>query len=171
MKKHRKERLVKKLPKYNDKNRTLYQGLPGIFEDRIRNLCILSFLILLFGIFMGVEMKSLGFMFWSVFLCGLGIRKAVCVLHTARLGNYEVVEGIVCEVAGKNPLWKLRKVKVVFLEGGETILLLEKNIAIEQGVQYRFYFRDQPDVLSGVRRIDAALSTDSFLGLEKADQG
>lgn len=139
--------------------------------DRILKTSILSFLILLLGIFMGRELESPGYILWSVILSILIFIQALCLLHTAFSGGYEVVEGIVLESTGSLPFGKFQKVKIGFADGSETELLLGKNIRIEQGSCYRFYFSRRQDVLFGIKTVDAALSTGSFYGMEKIGKG
>lgn len=171
MKKVKILRRLQKLPEYIHEKMLLFQDLPGIFTDRVLKMSILSFIILLFGMFMGIQMESIGFAFWSVLISAIVFVQALLLLHTAFSGNYEVVEGTVLEISGKNPLWKLRKIKVGFPDGGETVLLLEKSIPVEKGVRYRFYFNCRQDALSGIRTVDATLNTGSFYGFEKSGEG
>lgn len=146
------------------------RNIPGIFADRILKLGILSFSILLPGIFMGIQMGSPGFVFWSVILGIAVLAQAAFVLRTAITGNYEAVEGTVLMITGKYPVGRFRKIRIGFSDGGETVLLLDKNIPVEGGMQYRFYFSSRQNVLSGIKRVDAALSTGSFYGFEKLDR-
>ncbi len=146
-------------------------NIPGIFTDRILKLGILSFSILFLGSFMGIQMESPGFIFWSVVLGVEIFVQALWLLHTARTGGYEVVEGMVLEITARSPFKKFQKIKIGFADGAETDLLLEKNIHMEQGSRYRFYFRRRQDVLSGIKAVDAALSTGSFYGLEEIGKG
>lgn len=146
------------------------RNIPGIFTDRILKLCILSFSILLPGCFMGIQTESPKFVFWSVILGIAVFVRAVLLLHTAMTGTYETVEGVVLLITGKSPVGKFRKIKVGFSNGGETVLLLDKSIPVETGSCYRFYFSSRQDVLSGIKTVDAALSTGSFYGLEKIDR-
>lgn len=171
MKKMKKQQNTLQLPACAHRKPVKFRDIPGIFADRVLKVSILSFIILLFGSFMGIQMKSPGFILWSVILSAVLFIYTLCLLRTALSGNYEVVEGTVLEVTGKSPFWKFQKIKIGFADGKETELLLEKNIRMEQGSQYRFYFSIRQDVLSGIKTVDAALSTGSFYGMEKLGKG
>lgn len=171
MKKSNKMWHKKDLPEYIHKKITVYQQLPKVFADRIQKMSILSFFILLFGIFMGMQMKSAGFIFWSVVLGVITFWQAVRLLHTAQMKKYEIVEGKVLKVSDQMPFGRLKRIKLGFPDGGETVLLLEKSIFVEVGTQYRFYFNSQSKNLSGIRTVDAIWDTGSFYGYEKISQG
>lgn len=171
MKKGKRPRQLERLPGYICEKVRLCQKLPGIFTDRVLKMSILSFFILLSGIVTGLQIKSRGFIFWSVIISAAIWIQALGILHTALLGNYEVVEGTVLEITGKNPLGKFQKVRVRFQDGGETVLLLEKELPLEKGIRYRFYFKCRQKALSGIRTIDAVLNTGSFYGFEKCGKG
>lgn len=143
------------------------QKIPPILTDRIRKMGILSFLFLLIGAFMGLQMKSPGFIIWSVILGAIVFMQAYRLQKDAESGNYETVEGIVLDAAQSFPGAKFQKIKISLREGGETVLLLEKRIRLEKGCQYRFYFRSRVNDLSGIGAVDAALNTGTFYGYEK----
>lgn len=161
----------KNLPDYIHKKIAIYQHLPKVFADRIRKMSILSFFILLFGTFMGIQMKSAGFIFWSVFLCIIAFWQALSLLRTAQTKKYEIVEGKVLMVSTQMPFGRLKKVKLGFKDGGETVLLLEKSVFVEVGAWYRFYFTSRTKTLSGIGKVDALWDTGSFYGYEKISQG
>lgn len=158
-----------KLPACIRKKRN-FRNIPGIFTDRILKLGILSFSILVAGCFMGLQMESTVFVCWSVILSMIVFAQAVLLLHTAMTGNYEVVEGTILLITGKHPVGRFRKVKIGCSNGSETVLLLDKSIPVEMGSHYRFYFNSRQDALSGIKTVDAALSTSSFYGFEKIDR-
>lgn len=171
MKKGKKRRDTWHLPDCIRKKLFEYRDIPDIFADRVLKMSILSFLILLLGIFMGRQMESPGFILWSVILSIVIFVQALCLLYTALAGRYEVVEGTVLEITGRMPVGKFQKIKIGFTDGTGTELLLEKNIRIERGSRYRFYFSCGQNALSGIKTVDAALSTGSFFGLEKLGKG
>jgi len=159
-----------KLPACIRRKRWDFRNIPGIFADRVLKLGILSFSMLLLGIFMGIQMQSPGYAFWSVILSLIVFVQAVLLLRTAKNGNYEVVEGTILLITGKHPVGRFRKVRIGCLNGSETVLLLDKSIPVEMGSHYRFYFNSRQHALSGIKTVDAALSTGSFYGFEKIDR-
>ncbi len=171
MKKWRRQSYRRKLPGYIREKIKSCQDLPGVFKDRVLRLGILSFLILLFGIFMGNRMESLRYVLWSVIISMIVLIQALRVLQAGLLGNYEVVEGTVLEIYGKLPLGKFYKVKIRSPDGGETTLLLEKSVPVEKGVRYRFYFNCRKEALSGIETVDAAWNLGSFYGFEQVEKG
>lgn len=155
------------LPSCIEGRKAGYSNMPVVFSDRILKLGILSFSVLLFGCFMGIQMKSRGFIFWSVILGAEIFAQALWLLHIAFTGRYEVVEGMVLEITGRSFFTKFQKIKIVFADERETELLLGKSVHMEKGSWYKFYFNSGQNVLSGIKTVDAALNTGSFYGLEK----
>ena len=129
---------------------TRYQNIPDFFKDRIQRYGILSLFILLFGSFMGTWMKDKNLIF-----------------RTADKKTYEIVEGLVTGIDGKNPFARLRKIRVSDPAGRQSELLLDKNVKVLEGKRYRFYFGINEKKLVGIRRVDAALNNGTFLGNEE----
>ena len=75
---------------------------------------------------------------------------------TATHKNYEVVEGICAGIS--TPM--LRRYRI------EITLLLSKSALLKIGEPYRFYFQKGSRPVVGNDYLDAALSTNSFLGYE-----
>lgn len=167
MKTARKWPSMRRLPDYIRRKKTEPGMIPELFADRVLKMSILSFLILVLGIFSGIYTKSPGFICWSVLLGAAVFFQTLRLLHTAAKGEYETVEGTVLEIAGRHTPGRFQKIKIVSLEGKETYLLLEKNVHLEKGKGYRFYFNKKVGVLSGIRAVDAVLNTGSFYGYEK----
>ena len=84
---------------------------------------------------------------------------------TAAHKNYEVVEGI-CAGIGTPMLRRYRKVHLIDSHGIEITLLLSKSALLKIGEPYRFYFQKGARPAVGNDYLDAALSTNSFLGYE-----
>ena len=87
---------------------------------------------------------------------------------TAARGRYEVVEGV-CTGVTTPALHRYRKVQLVDAQGAETTLLLSKASRFQIGSHYRFYFQTGSRPAVGYDYLDAALSTNSFLGFEVLD--
>ena len=133
------------------------RDIPVAFKDGVLKLSILSLFFLLLGIFMGRVMESPRFLFWTVILSLLFFGKSIWLVHIASSGKY---------AAGR-----FQKIRITKTDGTETELLLGKEIRVQAGMAYRFYFSRQETALSGIKTLDAALNLGSFYGLEKAGDG
>lgn len=158
--------VVRRLPEYIRRKETEPEPIPELFADRVLKLGILSFLIAGSGTFAGLRMKSPGFLLWSLLLGAFVMVQALCLLRIAVRKDYETVEGTVLEITGRYMPGRLMRVKISSLEGSETYLLLNKEIRLQTGKGYRFYFSKKQNVLSGIRSVDAAFNTGSFYGYE-----
>ena len=147
------------------------RDIPVAFKDGVLKLSILSLFFLLLGIFMGRVMESPRFLFWTVILSLLFFGKSIWLVHIASSGKYEMIEGTDKETKGKNAVGRLQKIRITKTDGTETELLLGKEIRVQAGMAYRFYFSRQETALSGIKTLDAALNLGSFYGLEKAGDG
>ena len=87
---------------------------------------------------------------------------------TATRGRYEVVEGV-CISISTPMLHCYRKIQLVDDQGAETTLLLNKTSRFRIGSRYRFYFQIGSRPAVGNDYLDAALSTNSFLGYEEVE--
>ena len=87
---------------------------------------------------------------------------------TAACGRYEVVEGV-CTSDTAPALHRYRKVQLVDAQGAETTLLLSKASRFRIGSHYRVYFQTGSRPAVGNDYLDAALSTNSFLGYEELE--
>lgn len=85
--------------------------------------------------------------------------------RTAARGQYEVVEGI-CAGVSSPMLRRYRKIQLIDEQGAERTLLLSKTAKFQIGARYRFYFQKGSRPAVGNDYLDAALSTNSFLGYE-----
>ena len=85
---------------------------------------------------------------------------------TATHKNYEVVEGI-CAGISTPMLRRYRKVHLIDSHGTEITLLLSKSARLKIGEPYRFYFQKGARPAVGHEYLDAALSTNNFLGYEE----
>lgn len=87
----------------------------------------------------------------------------------AARGKYEVVEGI-CTGVSTPMLRCYRKIQLMDKLGMERTLLLSKTAKFQIGTRYRFYFQKGSRPAIGNDYLDAALSTNNFLGYEAFEQ-
>ena len=76
-----------------------------------------------------------------------------------------MVEGI-CAGVSTPMLRRYRKIQLIDEQGAERTLLLSKTAKFQIGARYRFYFQKGSRPAVGNDYLDAALSTNSFLGYE-----
>ena len=98
-------------------------------------------------------------------LGGFIFAASLVLWRTAARGRYEVVEGI-CAGVSTPMLRRYRKIQLIDEQGAERTLLLSKTAKFQIGARYRFYFQKGSRPAVGNDYLDAALSTNSFLGYE-----
>ncbi|MDE6640451.1 MAG: hypothetical protein K2K63_08005 [Acetatifactor sp.] len=81
-------------------------------------------------------------------------------------GHYECVTGV-CTLVTQPPFRRYKKVHLTLEDGNETTLLLGMQTKIKPDTWYRFYFQNSPAPRLGNDYLDAALSTNVFLGFEE----
>ena len=80
--------------------------------------------------------------------------------------RYEVIEGICTDIS--TPMFRrYRKIQLMDEQGAVSTLLLSKSGKFRIGSRYRFYFQKGNQPAIGNDYLDAALSTNSFLGYEE----
>lgn len=84
---------------------------------------------------------------------------------TIARGQYEIVEGV-CSSVVSPMMRQYRKIQLIDEQGAERTLLLSKSAKFQIGARYRFYFQSSNHPTVGNDYLDAALSTNSFLGYE-----
>ena len=84
---------------------------------------------------------------------------------TSARGQYEIVEGV-CSSVISPVIRRYRKIQLIDEQGAERTLLLSKSAKFQIGARYRFYFQTGSRPVVGNDYLDAALSTNSFLGYE-----
>ena len=84
---------------------------------------------------------------------------------TIARGQYEIVEGV-CSSVVSPMMRQYRKIQLIDEQGAERTLLLSKSAKFQIGARYRFYFQSSSHPTVGNDYLDAALSTNSFLGYE-----
>ncbi|MCX4273593.1 MAG: hypothetical protein OSJ71_15225 [Acetatifactor sp.] len=80
--------------------------------------------------------------------------------------QYECVAGI-CTSVSRPPFRRYKKVHLILADGKETTLFLGLQTRIKPDTWYRFYFQSSPASRLGNEYLDAALSTNIFLGYEE----
>lgn len=81
-------------------------------------------------------------------------------------GHYESITGI-CTSVSQPPFHRYKKVFLTLEDGQETTLLLGTQTKVKPDTWYRFYFRGGSSPRLGNDYLDAALSTNVFLGFEE----
>lgn len=82
-------------------------------------------------------------------------------------GHYETVTGV-CVSVDQPAFHRYKKVHLALEDGKETTLLLGVQAKIKPDICYRFYFQSSPSPRLGSDYLDAALSTNVFLGFEES---
>ena len=89
-------------------------------------------------------------------------------LMNVEMENVKIVDGI-CTGVSTHMLCRYRKVHLTNEQGEEQTLLINKSSKFQLGVHYRFYFQKSNHLVIGNDYLDAALSTNNFLGFEIVD--
>lgn len=92
--------------------------------------------------------------------------KGWMLYRSIQAGHYECVTGI-CNSVSQPPFRRYKKVCLTLANGKETTLLLGLQTKIKPDKRYRFYFRSGSASRLGNEYLDAALSTNVFLGCEE----
>lgn len=157
------EKLFLFIKKYSNQ----FGKIPNVFKDRILKLSILSFLILLLGVFM---LHKMGIRF---FVCSAGISlfgfwRSYRIFYCAVRKNYEIVAGIVLKVKGRHTFGQFYRVTVQMEKGTETDLLLDKQTRVTVGKMYKFYFgKKEENIFPGGEKVRAAFNLGTFYGMEE----
>ncbi len=101
----------------------------------------------------------------SGIICGCCLFRSTGLLIVILRRDYETVMGI-CAAVSSQPLRRYHKIELVDGQGNTTALFLGKQVRIEPGGYYCFYFRKAARPSLGSGYLDAALSTDLFLGYD-----
>lgn len=170
MHKKKKSKKMEDLVSYVSQRLEGIQSIPSILADRALKIGALSFFALFLGSYMGRQMGSASFIFWSVALCIFGLCYSFRLLRCGEKREYETVEGMVYEVKGRYSIGRVCKVGVRMEDGRMVRLLMDKRYRFRVGKTYRFYFhKDKQNVLTGMKNLDAALNIGSFYGVEELE--
>lgn len=85
-------------------------------------------------------------------------------------GHYETVTGV-CTSVARPAFHRYKKVYLTLMDGNETTLLLGLQAKVKPDTCYRFYFQNSSVPRLGNDYLDAALSTNVFLGFEESAAG
>ncbi|RRK32120.1 hypothetical protein EBB54_12620 [Schaedlerella arabinosiphila] len=170
MHKKKKSKKMEDLVSYVSQQLEGIQSIPSVLADRALKIGALSFFALFLGSYMGRQMGSASFIFWSVELCIFGLFYSFRLLRCGEKREYETVEGMVYEVKGRYSIGRVCKVGVRMEDGRMVRLLMDKRYRFRIGKTYRFYFhKDKQNVLTGMKNLDAALNIGSFYGVEELE--
>lgn len=140
--------------------------LPSVLLDRILLMAAISIGVLSIGYFIGIYLKEMSLILWSVALGVLIFCRAVSILQMILKNGYDTVEGKVMKIQGHYLPTRICTVTLIREDGKDAKVLLDKRLKIHMGKTYRFYFGNKSHSLSGIRQVDAMLGTGSFLGYE-----
>lgn len=147
-----------------------FQNIPSVLADRALKIGALSFFALFLGSYMGRQMESASFIFWSVAICIFGLVHSFRLLRCGERKGYETVEGMVYALKGRHSIGRIYQVGVRMEDGRLAWLLMDKRYRFWVGRRYRFYFcREKQNILSGMKNLDAALNIGSFYGAEELE--
>ena len=130
------------------------------FPFVLRRKILLTFLAGLASIALSLILLVLGSI---IFLASLVLVRSLW--STIARGQYEIVEGV-CSSVVSPMMRQYRKIQLIDEQGAERTLLLSKSAKFQIGARYRFYFQSSNHPTVGNDYLDAALSTNSFLGYE-----
>lgn len=142
------------------------KNAPAPLQRKLLLTVLIGGLCLLVGIAMFLFSKDVMMLALSAAVCVGALWKGLTLFRVISKEQYEIVEGI-CVSVSQNPIRKYRKVKIMDGAGVESSLLLGKQDRIKIGYRYRFYFKDTDRLTLGNGRLDAALSSDCFIGYEE----
>lgn len=103
-----------------------------------------------------------------------GIILLMCIYKTVSFWNcaagehYHVLSGL-CHVPKSYSPLRLRKVILTDFDGKEITLLLDRKAGLKDGLYYRLYFQGSVPEETGNAKMDAALRSDTLIGLEQIE--
>lgn len=103
-----------------------------------------------------------------------GIILLMCIYKTVSFWNcaagehYHVLSGL-CHIPKSYSPLRLRKVILTDFDGKETTLLLDRKAGLKDGLYYRLYFQGSVPEETGNAKMDAALRSDTLIGLEQIE--
>ncbi|MCI8471770.1 MAG: hypothetical protein HFE65_01540 [Clostridiales bacterium] len=127
---------------------------------------LLGLLCLLVGISVYFFSKDKTMLLLSGVVCILSLWRAYSIFRIVVGKQYETVEGTCVSITPK-PLRKYRRIRIMDDEGNESYVLLNKQSKVKIGYRYRFFFKQTQRLTFGSEYLDAAMSSDHFLGYEE----
>ncbi|MBQ7768765.1 MAG: hypothetical protein IJ403_07785 [Oscillospiraceae bacterium] len=94
--------------------------------------------------------------------------KTISFWNCAAGEHYHVLSGY-CHIPKSYSPLRIRKVILTDSNGVETTLLLDRKAGIKDGLYYRLYFQGALPENTGNERLDAAMRSDTLIGLEQID--
>lgn len=135
----------------------------------LKRKMILSALIgvicLLIGVIISFYTKDKMMLCLSIAVFIFSIMKALNMYKIITEKKYEIIKGTCIGIIPR-PLRKLRKIQIIDDDGNEISLLLNKQMKLNLGEKYCFYFKEIHHISSGNNYLDSMLTSDSFLGYE-----
>lgn len=142
------------------------KNAPAPLRRKLILTALFGFLCLLIGAAVFLFSKDRIMLLLSAAVCLLSFWRAWSLYRIVCKQEYEVVEGTCVGMISK-PMRKYRKVRIMDDADNELTLLLGKQEKVKIGFRYRFYFKKTQRFSVGSESIDAALSSDGFLGFEE----
>ncbi len=142
------------------------KGAPAPLRRKFYITGLLGLLCLLIGIAVYFFSKDRTMLLLSGVVCVLSIWRAYSIFRTIDKKQYETVEGTCVAITPKS-LRKYRKIRIMDDEGNEFAVLLNKQSKVKIGYRYRFFFKQTQRFSLGSEYLDAAMSSDHFLGYEE----
>ena len=136
----------------------------------LQRKCLLTFLVGIISMVIGIVVylsadDRILLIMSGVILC-VSLIYCKNIFELAVHRRYEIVEGI-CTGISTPMLRRYRKIQLMDEKGAVSTLLLSKSGKFRIGSRYRFYFQKDNQPAIGNDYLDAALSTNSFLGYEE----
>ncbi len=170
MDKRKKSKKMEHLVSYISQRLEGMKSIPSVLADRALKIGALSFLALFAGSYMGRQMESVSFIFWSAAVCIFGLAYSFRLVRCGERKGYETVEGMVYALKGRHSIGRVYQVGIRLEDGRLTWLLMDKRYRFRVGRKYRFYFnKERQNVLLGIKNLDAALNIGSFYGAEELE--
>lgn len=143
-----------------------WKDAPLPLKRKIMITILVGLICLVIGIAIFIISNDKIMLILSLAVCGISVYKAFSIYQIILKKQYEVVEGTCVGIVPK-PLRKYRKIRIMDDEGNESTLLLHKQSKIKIGDRYCFYFKQAAHLTLGNEYLDAATSSDCFLGYEE----
>ena len=140
--------------------------IPAPIRQKLILTTVVGIVCMLTGLAMFIFAKDQIMLLLSASVCVLCIAKTYSLFRLAIKKEYETVEGTCVGISPK-PMRKYRKIRIMDDEGNESAVLLNKQSKVKIGYRYRFFFKQTQRFSLGSEYLDAAMSSDHFLGYEE----
>ncbi len=143
-----------------------WHSSPLILKNKVLCLSGVAVVIFLIGSYSGIRYHAYDFCVLSMCLFLAMLYKVYGTFGIIVRREYYVIEGTVCHTQSRLRAGRFYRVTLLLDNGITEVLLLDKHRYVEEGRQYKFYFRSTN--LVGLQKFGAFLDTDSFLGAVEA---